>query len=167
MSTDGEAKVIVRAEPDRLWAMVADVTRMGEWSPETERAEWIDGATGAKVGARFKGYNRRGRAKWSTVCEVIEAERGRAFSFAVGGVAKPETVWRYRFDGVADGVEVTESFELVKRLGLFSRLLTRLATGVRDRRADLEQGARSTLAALKQAAESNVAVNRVEGDSGP
>jgi len=149
----GTASITIRAGADQLWAMITDVTRVGEWSPEAERAEWLDGATGAVVGARFKGYNRRGKAKWSTVCEVIEAEPGRVFAFAVGGAAKPDTVWRYRLEPHADAVQVTESFELTKHLGFFSRLLTRVTTGVKDRRADLEDGARSTLAALKQAAE--------------
>ena len=154
MTVSGSASVTVRAEPERLWAMVADVTRMAQWSPETERAEWLDGA-GPAVGARFKGYNRRGRARWSTVCEVIEADPGRTFSFAVGGAAKPETVWRYRFDRTDEGVHVTESFELVKPLGSLSRVVTRLTTGVRDRRADLEDGVRATLVALKEAAEAS------------
>jgi len=100
-----------------------------------------------------QGLQPAGKAKWSTVCEVIEVDRGRVFSFAVGRATKPETVWRYRFDRSPDGVEVTESFELVKPLGFFSRLVTFLTTGVRDRRGDLEEGLRSTLAAIKQAAE--------------
>lgn len=153
MSETGQAQVTVWADPDQLWAMVTDITRMGEWSPEAKGAEWLDGASGPAVGARFKGHNRRGRTKWSTTCEVIEAEPGRVFAFAVGGAAKPETVWRYRFTPTDGGVELTESFELVKRLGFFSRLVTRLTIGVRDRRADLEEGARSTLAAIKLAAE--------------
>ena len=152
--TDGrEVSVVVKADAGRLWSMVTDVTRMGEWSPETERGEGIDGATGPAVGARFKGHNRKGRTRWSTTCEVIESESGRVFAFAVGKVAKPETVWRYRFEPVADGVRVTESFELTKPLGLGSRLVTRVTTGVKDRPADMEEGVRATLAALKQAAE--------------
>ncbi len=147
------ATVTVRARPEQVWSMVTDVTRMGDWSPETTRAEWLDGASAAVVGARFKGYNRRGRTKWSTVCEVIEADPHHSFAFAVGGAAKPETIWRYRFEPCADGVKVTETFELVKPLGMFSRLVTRITTGVKDREADLEAGARSTLARLKEAAE--------------
>jgi hypothetical protein len=34
VSVSGGAKVTVRAAPERVWAMVSDVTRMGEWSPE-------------------------------------------------------------------------------------------------------------------------------------
>lgn len=155
MTSTGEATVSIRAGAEQVWAMVADVTRMGEWSPETERAEWIDGATGAAVGARFKGHNRRGRTKWSTTCEVIEAEPGRSFAFAVGKAAKPDTIWRYRFEPAGDEVTVTESFELTKPLGSFTRLLTRVTTGVKDREADLTEGVRATLASLKEAAEAN------------
>ncbi|HUR24286.1 MAG TPA: SRPBCC family protein [Acidimicrobiales bacterium] len=155
MTPTGEASVKVRAGADELWSMVSDITRMGEWSPETERAEWLDGATGPVVGARFKGHNRRGRSKWSTTCQVIEAEPGRSFAFAVGKPAKPDTIWRYRFEPAGDAVEVTESFELDKPLGFFSRLVTRLTTGVTDREADLTEGARATLAALKKAAEAD------------
>lgn len=150
----GEASVDVRTDPDRLWAMVTDVTRMGEWSPETTRVEWLDGATGPAVGARFKGHNQRGRSKWSTVCEVIDAEPGRSFAFAVGKAAKPQTVWRFRLTPIDGGVQLTESFVLTKPPGALSRLVTRLTIGVTDRRADLEEGARTTLAAIKQAAES-------------
>jgi len=148
-----EASVVIMAGAGRVWSMVADVTRMGEWSPETERAEWIDGAAGPAVGARFKGHNRKGRTRWSTTCEVIESEPGQAFAFVVGEVAKPETVWRYRFEPLAEGVRVTESFELTKPLGFGSRLVTRVTTGVKDRPADMEEGVRATLAALKRAAE--------------
>jgi uncharacterized protein YndB with AHSA1/START domain len=150
---DGGATVTIGAEPDRLWGMVTDVTRMGEWSPETVRAEWLDGDTGPTVGARFKGYNRRGKTRWSTVCEVTEAEPGKVFAFAVGGAARPETVWRYRFVPADQGTEVAETFELVKPLGFFARLVTRVTTGVKDRRADLEDGVRSTLNRLKDVAE--------------
>jgi uncharacterized protein YndB with AHSA1/START domain len=151
--TGGTASVVVRADAAQVWEMVADVTRIGEWSPEAEGAAWLDGSSAPVVGARFKGRNRRGRARWSTVCEVIEAEPGRSFAFAVGSAAKPQTVWRYQLAPLADGVEVTESFELVKPLGALSRLVTRMTTGVKDRRADLEEGARATLSSLKEAAE--------------
>lgn len=156
MSDDGrtgEGSITVQAAAPAVWALVADITRMGEWSPENERGEWIDGATGPAVGARFKGYNRRGKSKWSTTCEVTEAEPGRSFVFVTGGRAKPGTWWRYRFEPVAGGTLVTESFEITKPLGRFERLVTKVTTGVSDRRADMEQGVNATLAALKKAAE--------------
>ncbi|MDX6233621.1 MAG: hypothetical protein QOH68_2658, partial [Nocardioidaceae bacterium] len=41
--TTGEARVQVDAAPEVLYDLVSDVTRMGEWSPETVHCEWLDG----------------------------------------------------------------------------------------------------------------------------
>jgi hypothetical protein len=153
MNTTGGATITIGASADQVWTMVSDVTRMGEWSPETRSAEWLDEASGPVVGARFKGHNRKGRTRWSTVCEVIAAEPGRSFAFAVGGATKADTIWRYQFEPTVGGVEVTETFELPKPLGFFSRLVTRVTTGVKDRPADMEAGIRTTLQRLKEAAE--------------
>ena len=147
----GGASLAMAADPERIWAMVTDVSRMGEWSPENERGEWLDGATGAVVGARFKGTNRRGKSRWTTTCEVVEAEPGRSFAFRTSG--SPRTLWRYRFEQVDGATLVTESFEMARPLGAFARLLTRVTTGVTDRRGDMEDGVRTTLARLKEAAE--------------
>src|SRR4051794_9399817 len=94
--TIGEARVHVDQTPEAVYDMVADVTRMGEWSPETIKCVWIDGATGPASGARFKGTNKRGFIRWSTKPEVIAADRGREFTF-VTHTAGPSTKWSYRF----------------------------------------------------------------------
>ena len=73
------------ATPDEVWALVSDVTRIGTFSPETFEAEWLDGATGPAVGARFRGHvkrNGRGPVYWTT-CEVTASEAGRSFGFDV------------------------------------------------------------------------------------
>jgi hypothetical protein len=49
---------------------ITDVTRMGEWSPECYRCVWLDGATAAYVGARFRGYNKLGRFRWATTAVI-------------------------------------------------------------------------------------------------
>jgi len=106
------------------------------------------------VGARFRGANRRGRARWSTTCEVVIASRGRESAFVTGSAAKPQTLWRYRFEPPGTGTQVIESFELVKPPGPLARLVTRLTLGVRDRRADLEDNLRVSLANLQRLADS-------------
>lgn len=142
----------VDAPAEGLWALVSDVTRMGEWSPENLGADWISGTAG-EVGARFRGRNRRGKASWSTTCEVVAAERGRVFAFAVGKVSKPDAVWRYEFTPLPDGrTRVNESYELPRALGRVSRLVTRATTGVTDREDDLEEGMRQTLQRLAETA---------------
>ena len=51
---EGRATVHIDAPPEKVYAMVSDVTRMGEWSPETHTCRWIDGATGPAVAATWK-----------------------------------------------------------------------------------------------------------------
>jgi uncharacterized protein YndB with AHSA1/START domain len=150
----GRASISIRAPADALWALITDVTRTGEWSPESTGGVWLDEATGAAVGARFRGSNRRGRTKWSTTCEVTAAEPGREFAFVTGRPSKPETAWRYVLEPASDGTTLlTESFELVKPLGAVSNFVTRVTTGVKDRRADLEDNVRASLAKIKEIAE--------------
>ena len=42
----GEVTVHMRAPVEDVWALVSDVTRIGEFSPETFEAQWTHGATG-------------------------------------------------------------------------------------------------------------------------
>lgn len=102
------------APPEKVWALVSDVTRIGEYSPETFEAEWLDGATGPAVGARFRGHvkrNGRGPIYWTT-STVTACEPGREFTFGVGKPGKPMNVWSYRLEPAGDGTDVTESFTL-------------------------------------------------------
>lgn len=146
-----EAKIHIDAPPDAVYALVADVTRMGEWSPENTGGEWVDGATGPVVGAKFKGKNKR-KAAWTTKCTITAADPGREFAFDVG---KGDTKWRYRFDAAGGGTDVIESFEIVKTPGAIGRFFTKMGTGLpwSEREADLLRGVEQTLANLKAAAE--------------
>ena len=151
----GQASVHVDASPEELYALVSDVTRMGEWSPETVRCEWLDGATGPVVGARFKGSNRRGLMRWSTKPRVVAAEPGREFAFVAGLMIadRDMTKWRYQFEPAADGgTDLTESFEMVNDLPWYVSIGERIM-GIKDRKADLEAGIQRTLERIKAAAE--------------
>ncbi len=102
------------ASAEQIWRVVSDITNTGRLSPETFEAEWLDGATEPAVGVRFRGHvrrNGRGPVYWTT-CTIVASEPGREFAFAVGPAGKPVNTWRYRFESVGDGTDVTESFEL-------------------------------------------------------
>jgi uncharacterized protein YndB with AHSA1/START domain len=109
------------APPDRVWDLVSDVTRIGRYSPETFEAEWIDGATGPALGAKFRGHvkrNDKGPTYWTT-CTVTACEPGQNFAFGVGNKPDhPLNVWRYDIVAAGDGCDVTESFTLTPTFGL-------------------------------------------------
>ena len=59
MKLGDEVTVHMNATPEEVWALVSDVTQIGRYSPETFEGEWLDGATGPAVGARFRGHVKR------------------------------------------------------------------------------------------------------------
>ena len=63
MADDVSVSKEIAAPPDKVWAMVADVTRMGEWSPENDGGTWLGDATEAKPGAKFAGANHNDKKK--------------------------------------------------------------------------------------------------------
>lgn len=106
--------VSMAAPPDKVWALVSDITRIGEFSPETFEAEWLGGATGPALGAKFRGHvkrNEKGPIYW-TVCKVLECEAPRVFGFAVMYRGRPLNHWKYEITPTATGCDVTESFAL-------------------------------------------------------
>lgn len=86
---------------------------MGEWSPECRACEWTGESCAPVVGARFRGTNRRGLARWTTELRVVNAERGREFAFVTLRRGHQRTRRSYRFAPRGSGTTVTESFELL------------------------------------------------------
>ena len=91
----------VAASPRKVWALVSDITRVGDWGGECVHTEWIDGADGPAVGARFRGRQVRQGHQWTSVSVVIEAEPGVSFAWAVGDPQYASATWRYQL--AADG----------------------------------------------------------------
>jgi hypothetical protein len=144
--------VTVAAPADAVWDLVADVTRMGEWSPECYRCRWIGDRREPVVGARFIGFNRRGWARWFTTNEVVAADRGREFAFRTQGT---NVRWGYRFTPAPDGAGtvLTETRDLSGGRVWLVRLFGPFVGGV-DRHADeLRAGMRRTLERIKATAE--------------
>ena len=56
-----EAEVFIEAPPERVWELVSDIVLMGEWSPEYDGGEWLDGATGARSRRALQGAQQPGR----------------------------------------------------------------------------------------------------------
>ncbi|HWJ62658.1 MAG TPA: SRPBCC family protein [Acidimicrobiales bacterium] len=150
-----DVTLFIDAPTADVWALVSDVTRIGEFSPETFEAEWLDGATGPEVGARFRGHvkrNGKGPTYWSTcVVEVCEPEQEFTFGVLVNG--KVINTWGYRLQAAGDGTNVTEYFELANTMA--NRAYWYLMGALRGKAN--RNGMRATLEAMKQVLEAEPA----------
>jgi hypothetical protein len=143
----------MNAPPSAIWALVTDVTRIGEFSPETLEGRWVGDATGPAVGARFQGHvkrNGRGPMYWTT-CKVTvcEPEKDFAFLVEVPGVGAGVNTWRYQLAPSGAGTDVTESFTLTP--SPFIRIYWTLFGGMRS--ATNRRGMTETLNRIKSVVE--------------
>lgn len=137
---------VVADPPAEVWAKVSDLTRMGEWSPENKGGEWIKGATGPTVGARFKGKNANGKKAWSTVVVVTEYEPPRRIVFALMVGPSAWCDWIYEVEPSGNGSLVTHSW--VDRRSKFASWLGGIVSGVKDRASHNRRNMEATLEAL-------------------
>ena len=143
--------LVIDAAPEQIYGLVADLCRMGEWSPECRQVEWRDGSSGPAEGATFVGHNRGGPLglmKWSRKGRVLAADPGREFAFVTEEGGRESTVWRYRLEAVEGGTRVTESYE-VRWIPAWARILD-IPT---NRHRELNEAMAHTLGRLKTAAE--------------
>ena len=96
-----EVSVVVAADPAAVYALVSDVTRTPEFSPEVTAVRWLDGATGPAVGARFEAVNTSGNAaRHSASCCSSQARIGPTRHAAIPSIAAS----RENSSGLASGV---------------------------------------------------------------
>jgi hypothetical protein len=111
----GRNEVFIEADPDVLWPVVADVTRVGEWSHECVECRFVDGATRVEPGARFRGRNRQGLLRWGRVCEVVSADDHELVWRTVPTLLYPDsTVWRLRVTPAEGGSRLEQRFDVVR-----------------------------------------------------
>jgi uncharacterized protein YndB with AHSA1/START domain len=155
---------VVAARPELVWDMVADVTRIGGWSPECIQAAWLADPGRPRPGARFTGHNRLPNGfEYEVTCVVTEADRPRAFAWVVlddnGDPARPSASWRYLIDPLPGvGSRVRQRFTH----GPGDSFLRAVAAKAPDQAAEiiavrremLRANMSATLRAMKAAAES-------------
>ena len=131
---------------------MADVTRMGEWSPENVGAVWLGDEKAPVVGARFRGTNENGKRTWKTLCTVVDADPGKSFAFEVKAGPLGVARWEYRFESTGDReCRVTETW--VDQRGKIVTFMGRPVSGVKDRAAHNRTGMETTLERLAATAE--------------
>ncbi|KAA0118357.1 MAG: polyketide cyclase [Mycobacterium sp.] len=144
--------VTVARDPEAVYALVSDVTRIGEWSPVCKACWWDDPAAGAVVGAWFTGRNVLPERTWETRSQVVAAEPGREFSWEVNdGWVR----WGFTIEPDGAGSRLTQHWRfLPKGLdGFRERFGADADAQIAQRSALALSGIPATLAAIKATAE--------------
>jgi ligand-binding SRPBCC domain-containing protein len=151
--------ITVNAPPDAVYAIVSDVTRIGELSPVCKAGAWDDPGQAGKQGAWFTGRNAIGEFEWVTHCKVATAEPGREFSFVNHGPSgEVELVyWGYALEPEGEATKVTETWQVLPAypdMVLSDNPDADVAARIDGMAQLARDGIRDTLANLKRVAES-------------
>ena len=148
----------IDALPGRVWQLVSDIELMPTMSQELQSVEWLDGAGGPAVGAKFIGRSKHeSLGEWATTSHVIECEPQRVFAWAVEDPANPTAIWRFRLEPKNGGTELSEWMQMgPARSGLsfaIDRMPEKEQKIVFVRMREFEQNMAATLAHIKRLAE--------------
>lgn len=139
----------IAASPSEVWALVTDLPRMGEWSPEATGGVWGKGATTPSLGATFKGTNARGGRSWSTTATVTTFDVDRTFAFDVKGGGMKVARWSYMLEPNETGTRVTERWDDTRKP--LMKLIGKVVSGVGDRASYNLESMKTTLDNLARA----------------
>ena len=135
---ENRVEVTVDADIDDVWAIVRDVTRVGEWSHECVGAEWLPDATVATPGARFRGRNRSGMFRWGRVCEIVSADPYELVWITVPTTFYPDSSeWRITLSEADAGTRISQQFRVLRAPKVLAVLYALMIPAHRDRTAAL------------------------------
>ncbi|WP_072691007.1 SRPBCC family protein [Rhodococcus marinonascens] len=144
-----EANIDIDATPQDVWAVVSDLKRMGEWSPQCRQMRVLGGIV--QEGTRTLNINRKGFLVWPTRSKVVKFQPNKTIAFRI---LENGTVWSYELEPIAGGTKVTERRDIPAEVSKVSRFLVKTVLGGNDDfEVDLVNGMNTTLARIKSEAE--------------
>ncbi|MGH3732707.1 MAG: SRPBCC family protein [Acidimicrobiales bacterium] len=141
----------ISASPEEAFRIVTDLPQMGRLSPENTGGEWLNGATGAAMGAKFKGTNANGPKSWTTTAKVVELAPSTSFAFEVTAGPAKVARWAYTVEPRPGGCRVTESW--IDRRSALAKRFGAKASGREHRDEFTLDSIKTTLENLKRALE--------------
>jgi uncharacterized protein YndB with AHSA1/START domain len=140
----------IAASPAQVWAVLSDLDRMPETSPELVRMVPLKRG-GLRAGQSYLGINKRKWVLWPTrsVVVTVDPEKALAWDTRSSGAR-----WIYELTPEGDGTRVVHRRPVPRRLTLVGKAFAAVALGGIDGHADeLEAGMGQTLARLRAAVE--------------
>ncbi len=144
------ASIKIDAPPALVWALVSDVRRMAEWSPQVSSVR-LKGEGGPVLGARFTNLNKQRELEWVTHGEVVRFEPGREVAFRI---EENWVIWSLSLAPAGDGTRLVQRRETPDGISALSRELIDAHFGGQSAfTASMQEGMTETLAAIKATAE--------------
>lgn len=143
------ASVEVDASPESVWEVVADVTRMSEWSPECRRIVVL-GSPKQGLGTTLLGLNRRGWAMWPTTSKVVRYEPGKAVAWKT---RESGATWTYELAPTASGTTTLTGRRDLPSYSVGTKVMAPLIGGAQGHDSELAAGIRTTLERIKTTVE--------------
>ena len=148
-----EVRLRISTTPEQLYALVSDVPRTPEWSPEVVSCRWLGAADAALPGARFSARNKKRWFSWSNRPVVDTADRGREFAFTRTEPGGGTIRWFFRLEPDAGGTAATLGYQVLKPVPVGLHVILRAFLGVRDLEADLRLNITTSLGRIAEIAE--------------
>ncbi len=153
-----EVQTWIDASAARVWQVVSDIDLMPTMSDELQAVEWLDGASGPSVGARFVGHNKHeSLGEWATTSEIVECVPERALAWAVENRDNPTATWRFSLNEKDGGTVLSEWMQMGPgRSGLsiaIERMPDKEQKIVFVRMREFEQNMTATLGHIKKLVE--------------
>ncbi|MDV7357309.1 SRPBCC family protein [Rhodococcus oxybenzonivorans] len=149
MANTLEASIEIDATPQDVWAVVSDLKRMGEWSPQCRTMRVLGGVV--EEGTKTININRKGMLVWPTTSKVVNFQPNKSIAFRV---VENRTIWSYELQPTAGGTKVIERREAPTGTTKVSQFLIKTVLGGNDDfEVELIEGMNTTLARIKAAAE--------------
>ena len=143
-----QAQIDIDAPVDKVWALVSDLDRMRQWSPQCRLMKAFGPL---RQGTRTINLNRRNRMFWPTTCTVTEVIPEKKLAFRVNANG---TVWSYELEPTDVGTRVVESRHAENGVKAFSNMtVNALFGGVPNFERELVDGMNASLSRIKAAAE--------------
>ncbi|WP_207842249.1 SRPBCC family protein [Williamsia soli] len=143
-----EASTEIKASPEKVWELVSDLKRMGEWSPQCRKVV-VRGGGPVTLGTKTINVNKRGLLVWPTTAKVVRFEPNREIAYRI---TENGSIWSFTITPTGDGVTLTERREAPNNTKKVSQVLINVAMGgEKPFDAELVDGMNQTLGKIKAA----------------
>jgi len=144
-----QAQIDIDAPVAKVWALVSDLSRMPQWSPQCRLMKALGPV---RQGTRTINVNRRNKMFWPTTCVVTEVIPEKKMAFQVN---QNRTIWSYEMEPTDAGTRLVESRHAENGVKAFSTLsVNAMFGGVPNFERELVDGMNASLSRIKAAAES-------------